>query len=98
MGTCELPPQPAAAQGTRQARTRRPCGTSRGYPSRSPRLSRSALADARLGQCFVMTPEAAAKYHPFMDGDGFMLSDQAAYPTATGVLPDSGVMQWSVGL
>jgi hypothetical protein len=33
-----------------------------------------------------------------MDGEGFVLSGQAAYPISTTVFADGGIMQWSVGL
>jgi hypothetical protein len=33
-----------------------------------------------------------------MDGEGLVLSDQAAYLTSTAVFAEGGIMQWSVGL
>jgi hypothetical protein len=41
---------------------------------------------------------AAAAYDPSMNGEGFVLSDQAAYLTSTGVWAEGAVMQRSVGL
>lgn len=51
-----------------------------------------------VARAFWNDVRAAAPYDPSMDGEGFVLSGQAAYLASTAVFAGVGIMQWSVGL